>query len=69
MSRRVTVKKAARATFHRDMYPGVRFCELCFCHHDLPDCPTYGHAPSEPTYEMTDMLGTWRKIKTLRKAA
>lgn len=66
--RSVAPKKAQRATFHRDMYPGVRFCENCFCHHDLPECPTYGHEPQEPAYEMVDMLGTWQKIE-LRKAA
>lgn len=64
-----SIKKTQRATFHRAMYPGVAFCEACFCHHDLPGCPTYGVAPSAPTYEMVDMLGTWRKIETLRKAA
>lgn len=32
-------KKAKRATFNRDMYPGVKFCEVCFTHHNWPTCP------------------------------
>lgn len=37
-----------RAVFHREMYPGVRFCERCWSHHNLPACP-FSLAAFKPT--------------------
>ena len=42
-------RPARRAIFRRDMYPGVRFCETCFCHHNWPTCP-FTLAPFNPSH-------------------
>ena len=39
MARRPQVKAVKKAAFHREMYPGVRFCERCFSSHNQPECP------------------------------
>jgi len=58
---RKAVKKAKRATWNRDMYPGVRFCEKCFAHHNKLECDFPGMDPNDAEWEQVDMLGTWRK--------
>jgi hypothetical protein len=49
MAKMKKVKRMARATFRRDMYPGVTFCERCFCHHNQIECP-FPLAAFNPTY-------------------
>ena len=63
------VKREKRAAFHRDMYPGVAFCEGCFCHHNAPDCPDWRalnpaiNNPICPDWVNVDQFGTWRKVE------
>ncbi len=39
MAKMRKVKSTGKATFTRSMYPGVAFCERCFCHHNQTECP------------------------------
>lgn len=71
--KRSTTKRAA---FHRDMYPGVRFCSACFCHHNADACPDWRalnpaiNGPVAPGWRYSgDGLGTWIRPPSIAEAA
>ena len=51
------VKATGKAMFTRSMYPGVSFCERCFCHHNQAECPFPLTAFNPAVVELEDMPG------------